>query len=164
MVTREPWKACGFSSNGDYVVAGSATDTQHRVHLWDRASGTFLRTLDGGKTGILDLAWHPTRPVIVSLSTAGEIHVWAVNPNVRLYGGAAGRAGPAGLTRRAASAQENWSAFAPDFKELEENVEYIEREDEFDVVDAAAARRAAEAAYDDDVDVMTVERTYFGSR
>jgi hypothetical protein len=44
------------------------------------------------------------------VSSYGTIHIWATN-----Y-------------------QENWSAFAPDFKELEENIDYEEREDEFDIV------------------------------
>lgn len=35
---------------------------------------------------------------------------------------------------------EIWSAYAPGFEELEENVEYEEREDEFDVVSNTAVR------------------------
>ena len=54
--------------------------------------------------------WHPQRPVIASTDSYGRIVIWAIG-----Y-------------------QEKWSAYAPDFKELEENVEYEEREDEFDLV------------------------------
>lgn len=60
--------------------------------------------------------------------------------------------------------KENWSAFAPDFKELEENIEYIEREDEFDIVDEAAAIKKSSDTMDEDVDVITVETINFGSR
>lgn len=54
--------------------------------------------------------WHPVGPIIASVSSFGNIYIWA------------------------AKHEENWSAFAPDFLELEENLEYEEKEDEFDVV------------------------------
>jgi COMPASS component SWD1 len=44
------------------------------------------------------------------VATSGSIHLWQ-----RTY-------------------PDNWAAFAPGFEELEENVEYDEREDEFDIV------------------------------
>jgi len=65
--------------------------------------------LDGPKEAVMDLVWHPTMPVIVSCTTNGVLFIWA-----KTY-------------------MQSWSAYAPDFIELEENEEYIEREDEFDI-------------------------------
>lgn len=48
--------------------------------------------------------------MIASVSSFGNIYIWT------------------------SKREENWSAFAPDFTELEENFEYEEKEDEFDVV------------------------------
>lgn len=51
---------------------------------------------------------------------------------------------------------EKWSAYAPDFRELEENVEYEEREDEFDVVPDEQDAQKRSADVDEDVDILTV--------
>ena len=60
---------------------------------------------------------------------------------------------------------ENWSAFAPDFKELDENVEYEERESEFDLEDEdrspARVAQEKEDMEDVDVDVVTAHPTPF---
>ncbi|CAM9262519.1 unnamed protein product, partial [Phaeothamnion confervicola] len=60
--------------------------------------------------GLLALAWHPVRPFIAAATMEGQVQVWGTDHNA------------------------NWTAFAPGFQELEENAEYVEREDEFDTV------------------------------
>lgn len=49
---------------------------------------------------------------------------------------------------------ENWSAFAPDFKELDENVDYEERESEFDMEDEDRSVQLNEEQHQDDVEVI----------
>lgn len=107
-VTKGHWKAPCFSGDSDWVVGGSASKGEHKIYIWDRA-GLLVKILEGPKEALVDLAWHPVKPIVVSVSVTGLLYIW-----VKDY-------------------IENWSAFAPDFRELEENEEYAEQEDEFDL-------------------------------
>lgn len=60
---------------------------------------------------LVDIDWHPTNPLIAVCESNGSTAILISK-----------------LT-------ENWSTYAPKFKELQSNVEYIEREDEFDYKD-----------------------------
>eukprot|EP00727_Mastigamoeba_balamuthi_P007504 m51a1_g3374 hypothetical protein (498) ;mRNA; f:467874-469491 len=153
-VSKVPWKKCLFSSNNDFIVGGSTSKMRHMIYIWTLA-GTVEKMLEGPREGVMDLAWHPTRPILISAGTCGTVFVWG------------------------AAQTENWSAYAPKFKEIEENEVYVEREDEFDAPDeedeapaapapggasAGAAeppkkkkRKVAEDDYEGEVDVVTVE-------
>ena len=51
-----------------------------------------------------------------------------------------------------------WSALAPDFEEVEENVEYDEKEDEFDQVDLDEQRQEMTEAEEVPIDLVTPEQ------
>ncbi|KAG6390121.1 hypothetical protein SASPL_151603 [Salvia splendens] len=131
-ITRVHWKAPCFSGDGEWVVGGSASKGEHKIYIWDRA-GHLVKILEGPKEALIDLAWHPIKPIIVSVSLTGLVYIWAKDYT------------------------ENWSAFAPDFKELEENEEYVEREDEFDLVPETEKVKDLGINEDEDIDILNTE-------
>jgi COMPASS component SWD1 len=52
---------------------------------------------------------------------------------------------------------QRWSALAPDFVEVEENVEYVEREDEFDIAPPEELHQRRLNREDESVDVLTLD-------
>ena len=82
------------------------------------------------------MQWHPSRPLVAACGLeTGRIYLWSI------------------IT------PQRWSALAPDFAEVEENVEYIEREDEFDIHPIEEIHKRRLDLEDESVDVLTIEPT-----
>lgn len=134
-VNRQSWKAVCFNGDGECVAGASALKGEHKIHIWNREFGQLARILEGPKEALSDLAWHPSRPIVASVTMSGVIYLWAKDYT------------------------ENWSAFAPDFKELEENEEYVEKEDEFDMMpETIKVKPARTVDEDEEVDIMTADK------
>eukprot|EP01124_Arcella_intermedia_P007290 TRINITY_DN14429_c0_g1_i1.p1 TRINITY_DN14429_c0_g1~~TRINITY_DN14429_c0_g1_i1.p1 ORF type:complete len:435 (-),score=121.28 TRINITY_DN14429_c0_g1_i1:8-1147(-) len=133
-INKVQWKICHFAGD-DYIVGASSDKQEHKIFIWSRESGQLHKILEGPNSEvIIDIAWHPTRPIIVSCTALGSIFVWSRQHT------------------------DTWSAFAPGFTELEENEEYIEAEDEFDVVDEQETKKKEQEEVNEEwIDITTPE-------
>lgn len=104
-----PWKCACLSSCNTYVLAAANSASEQHIYVWNRKNGTLEAVLEGPHEGVEDMLWHPEKDILLTVCNSGYSYIWA-----KAY-------------------VENWSAFAPDFQELSHNVEYVEREDEFDL-------------------------------
>lgn len=137
IVNKTMWKRCCFSGDAEASHVCGGTARQHQLYIWETENGTIKKMLQGAKGEmLLDVQWHPLRPVLASISN-GLVSIWA------------------------RAEIENWSAYAPDFKELEENEEYDERESEFDIEDEdkkPELEKSENTDEDSDIDVEEVEK------
>lgn len=132
VVNRLSWNHVAFSSNADYVMA--STLMNHDIYIWERGHGSLVKILEGPKEELGAVEWHPSRPLVAATGVeSGRVYVWGINMPQR------------------------WSALAPDFSEVEENVEYIEQEDEFDIRPAEELQQRRLDQEDEEVDVLTVD-------
>ncbi|KAF2112046.1 WD40-repeat-containing domain protein [Lophiotrema nucula] len=132
LVQKLSWNHVSFSPTGEYVTA--STWMNHHIYVWERGQGSLVKILEGTKEELSVVEWHPFRPYVAAVGVdSGRIHLWSINQPQR------------------------WSALAPDFAEVEENVEYIEREDEFDIQPIEEIHKRRLDQEDEEVDVLTIE-------
>ncbi|SMQ49809.1 unnamed protein product [Zymoseptoria tritici ST99CH_3D7] len=132
VVNRLSWNHVAFSSNADYVMA--STLMNHDIYIWERGHGSLVKILEGPREELGAVEWHPTRPFVAATGVeSGKIYLWSINTPQR------------------------WSALAPDFVEVEENEEYIEKEDEFDIHDITELQKRRLDQEDEEVDVLAVD-------
>jgi len=132
VVNRLSWNHVAFSSTGEFVTASTFMNPD--IYVWERSHGSLVRILEGPKEELGVVEWHPSRPMIVACGLeSGCIYTWSI------------------IT------PQKWSALAPDFVEVEENVEYEEREDEYDIHPAEEIHQRRLDQEDEVPDVLTIE-------
>ncbi|ODV89295.1 hypothetical protein CANCADRAFT_137131 [Tortispora caseinolytica NRRL Y-17796] len=122
------------SPSGDYVLA-TIYQAKNDVYMWEIMNGSLVKIYEGPKEELLDVAWHPSKPLIVASGLdSGAIYVWSVVPPQR------------------------WATLAPDFVEVEENIQYKETEREFDIIERHALTEVSAESQDIMVDLHTLNR------
>ncbi|TFK43045.1 WD40-repeat-containing domain protein [Crucibulum laeve] len=131
-ISKTAWHAMSYSPDGEWLAGGAADPAGHKIYIWDISNdGQLASALDGGREPLSHLHWHHTKSCIASTTIHGNILIWHC------------------------PSPERWGAFAGGFEEVDENVEYEEKEDEFDIEDAAVIFARKMKAEEEEVDIDT---------
>lgn len=132
VVNRLQWNSVCFNHNGEYLVASTfGTQSSQDLYIWETTLGSLVKILEGSSEELLEVRWNDRRCMIGSNGLEyGSLYLWSIE------------------------FPQKWSALAPDFVEIEENIEYQEKEDEFDIVDEAVLNRRRLEEEDELVDIV----------
>ncbi|CDR36777.1 CYFA0S01e04368g1_1 [Cyberlindnera fabianii] len=133
LVNRLQWNSILFSSNAEHIIAAAFGST-HDIYVWETSMGSLIKILEGPKEELVDIEWNFQKCIICATGLdSGTIYVWSV------------------------VVPQKWSALAPDFVEIEQNIDYVEKEDEFDVVPDDELNQKQLDEEDDMIDIISRE-------
>lgn len=132
VVNRLQWNTLAFNANAEFLVASTFGQLSHDLYVWETSMGLLVKILEGSNEELIDVKWNHARCSIglTGLDT-GTVYLWTV------------------------TFPQKWSALAPDFVEIEENIDYEEKEDEFDIVGEDALKKRLLEGEEVWVDVIT---------
>lgn len=143
VINRLQWNDIKLSNNSaDYLVASPRGSSNHELYLWETNNGSLVRVLEGAEEELLMIDWNYKKMIIAATGLeSGDTYCWSL------------------------VIQPKWSALAPDFEEVEENIDYQEKEDEFDDIETTTATAqdptAATASFEieetDPIDLVTID-------
>lgn len=136
VVNRLQWNSVAFNHNAEFLVASTFGQSSQDLYVWETSLGSLVKILEGSNEELIDVKWNYSRCMIGSTGLdSGCVYLWLVQ------------------------FPQKWSALAPDFVEIEENIEYDEKEDEFDIVDdEILVQKRLEQEEDLVVDITTMEK------
>jgi COMPASS component SWD1 len=80
-IDRPQWTESCISADGEYIVGATSGQHKHKIYIWDKVTGVLVKMLQGPAEGLTDMVWHPTRPMIASVSSfSGNIFLWQTIP------------------------------------------------------------------------------------
>jgi hypothetical protein len=66
-------RCVAFTGDSEHVVGAGLAKAEHIMYIWNRLNGKLECILEGPKDGVTDIAWHPLRSTLISVTSAGQV-------------------------------------------------------------------------------------------